>query len=139
MHRKVEAKRTKQFIGNTGAWWLIALAVGGSAVALGCSPAAPANAPLVTTAEPSKSEATPQGEAATGHNTNDDWWPNRLDLRVLKENAPKGDPSDTSFDYAAEFKKLNLAAVKQDIVKVLTTSQDWWPADYGHYGGLMIR
>jgi len=69
----------------------------------------------------------------------DDWWPNRLDLRVLKENAPKGDPIDPDFDYAAAFAKLDLKAVKEDIRKVLTTSQDWWPADFGHYGGLMIR
>ncbi|MEM9461721.1 MAG: catalase/peroxidase HPI [Myxococcota bacterium] len=71
--------------------------------------------------------------------TNDDWWPNRLDLRVLKANAPKGDPTDDTFDYAAAFSTLDLDAVKQDIEKALTTSQDWWPADYGHYGGLMIR
>ena len=69
----------------------------------------------------------------------DDWWPNRLDLRVLTQNAPKGDPIDKDFDYATEFSKLDLSAVKKDIAKVLTTSQDWWPADYGHYGGLMIR
>ncbi len=68
-----------------------------------------------------------------------DWWPNRLDLRVLAANAPKGDPMDEDFDYAAEFVKLDLGAVKKDIEAVLTTSQDWWPADYGHYGGLMIR
>jgi catalase-peroxidase len=71
--------------------------------------------------------------------TIDDWWPNRLDLRVLKENAPKSDPVDKDFDYAKAFNKLDLAAVKKDIEQVLTTSQDWWPADYGHYGGLMIR
>lgn len=71
--------------------------------------------------------------------TVDDWWPNRLDLRVLRDNAPKGDPLDESFNYANEFDKLDLVAVKKDIEKVLTTSQDWWPADYGHYGGLMIR
>jgi len=71
--------------------------------------------------------------------TNDDWWPNRLDLRVLRENAPAGDPMDPDFDYAAEFAKLDLNAVKKDIAQALTSSQDWWPADYGHYGGLMIR
>src|SRR5688572_6117201 len=71
--------------------------------------------------------------------TNDDWWPNRLDLRPLKEHAPTGDPVDKSFDYATAFSKLDLAAVKADIKTLLTTSQDWWPADFGHYGGLMIR
>ncbi|MEQ8275352.1 MAG: catalase/peroxidase HPI [Deltaproteobacteria bacterium] len=69
----------------------------------------------------------------------DDWWPNRLDLRVLKENAPAGDPMDADFDYAKEFSKLDLKAVKADITKTLTDSKEWWPADWGHYGGLMIR
>lgn len=73
------------------------------------------------------------------YNTVDDWWPNRLDLRALKANAPTGDPADPTFDYAAAFGKLDLAAVKKDIERVLTTSQEWWPADWGHYGGLMIR
>jgi catalase-peroxidase len=71
--------------------------------------------------------------------TVDDWWPNRLDLRVLKENAPAGDPLDPTFNYAEAFEKLDLVAVKKDIEQLLKTSQDWWPADYGHYGGLMIR
>ncbi len=70
---------------------------------------------------------------------NEDWWPNRLDLRVLKADAPQGDPVDPNFNYRAEFEKLDLKALKKDIEKLLTTSQDWWPADYGHYGGLMIR
>ncbi len=87
------------------------------------------------------SAATPPeaGAKPADPNKNEDWWPNQLDLRVLKENAPAGDPLDESYDYAAEFAKLDLAAVKKDIEKVLTTSQEWWPADYGHYGGLMIR
>ncbi|MEM7607588.1 MAG: catalase/peroxidase HPI, partial [Myxococcota bacterium] len=71
--------------------------------------------------------------------TNQDWWPNRLDLRVLQANAPAGDPVDADFDYGAAFSALDLDEVRSDIEEVLTTSQDWWPADYGHYGGLMIR
>jgi len=71
--------------------------------------------------------------------TNLDWWPNRLDLRGLKPSSPQGDPSDASFSYRDAFSKLDLKAVRADIEKVLTTSQDWWPADFGHYGGLMIR
>ncbi|MEQ8459399.1 MAG: catalase/peroxidase HPI [Sandaracinaceae bacterium] len=71
--------------------------------------------------------------------SNEDWWPDRLDLRVLRQNAPAGDPMDDGFDYAAAFAALDLDAVKADIERTLTTSQDWWPADYGHYGGLMIR
>src|SRR5262245_52654159 len=120
MHRKVEARRT-QIIGTSGAWWLIALALGGSA-ALGCASTTASGAGPVTVTEETETPTSDRKDG--GHFTNDDWWPNRLDLRVLKENAPKGDPVEGDFDYAAEFKKLNLAAVKQDIVKVLTTSQE---------------
>ena len=71
--------------------------------------------------------------------TNRDWWPNQLDVRVLHRNPPMGDPMGAEFDYAAEFTSLDLDAVKRDIVELMTTSQDWWPADYGHYGPLFIR
>jgi catalase-peroxidase len=71
--------------------------------------------------------------------SNRDWWPNQLDLTVLHANAPASSPLDEDFDYAAAFATLDVEALKQDIVEVLTTSQDWWPADFGHYGGLMIR
>ncbi|MCA8958444.1 MAG: catalase-peroxidase, partial [Planctomycetes bacterium] len=70
---------------------------------------------------------------------NRDWWPNQLDLAVLHQNPPAGNPMGKEFDYAKAFKTLDLDALRKDIEKVLTTSQDWWPADYGHYGGLMIR
>jgi len=68
-----------------------------------------------------------------------DWWPNHLDLSVLHAHSPNSNPLDQGFDYAKEFEKLDLDALKQDIVEVLHSSQDWWPADFGHYGGLMIR
>jgi len=71
--------------------------------------------------------------------TNQDWWPNQLNLKVLHHNGPQGDPMGPDFDYAEEFKSLDLAAVKKDIFEVMTTSQEWWPADYGHYGPLFIR
>src|SRR3954452_16015310 len=71
--------------------------------------------------------------------TNRDWWPNQLDLSVLHAHSSKGNPLGETFSYAKEFAKLDVEALKQDIVEVLTTSQDWWPADFGHYGGLMIR
>jgi len=71
--------------------------------------------------------------------SNQDWWPNRLNLKTLHNRHPAGDPMGSEFDYAGEFKTLDLAAVKKDIEQVMTKSQDWWPADFGHYGGLFIR
>jgi catalase-peroxidase len=71
--------------------------------------------------------------------SNRDWWPDQLDLRPLQQNSPLADPMDAGFNYAAEFATLDLDAVRRDIEAVMTTSQDWWPADYGHYGPLLIR
>ena len=71
--------------------------------------------------------------------SNYDWWPNQLNLKVLHQNPPSRDPMGADFDYAREFASLDLDAVKKDIEQVMTTSQDWWPADYGHYGPLLIR
>jgi catalase-peroxidase len=71
--------------------------------------------------------------------TNRDWWPDQLDLRVLYDNPPQASPLDDDFDYAEAFATLDVEALKQDIFEVMTTSQDWWPADYGHYGPLFIR
>ncbi|MGI8727067.1 MAG: peroxidase family protein, partial [Solirubrobacterales bacterium] len=67
------------------------------------------------------------------------WWPNRLNLRILSPSPREGNPMSEDFDYAEEFESLDLDEVKSDIEEVLKTSQDWWPADYGHYGPLMIR
>jgi catalase-peroxidase len=71
--------------------------------------------------------------------TNRDWWPNQLNLQVLHQHSPSSNPMGPDFDYAEEFKSLDLDALKRDLVEVMTTSQDWWPADYGHYGPLFIR
>ncbi|MBD0707840.1 MULTISPECIES: catalase/peroxidase HPI [unclassified Streptomyces] len=71
--------------------------------------------------------------------TNRDWWPNQLDLGVLRQNSPKSDPMDPDFDYAKEFATLDVEALKRDVFEVMTASQSWWPADYGHYGPLFIR
>ena len=71
--------------------------------------------------------------------SNADWWPNQLNLKMLHQNAPCTSPMEDDFDYAAEFNKINLDELKSDIITVMTTSQDWWPADYGHYGPLFIR
>jgi catalase-peroxidase len=73
-----------------------------------------------------------------GH-TNRDWWPDTLDISLLHRNSKLSDPMDNGFDYAKEFKSLDLNAVVKDLQALMTTSQDWWPADFGHYGGLMIR
>ncbi|MER6669997.1 catalase-peroxidase, partial [Amycolatopsis japonica] len=70
---------------------------------------------------------------------NRDWWPNQLNLKILRKHSAASDPMDAGFDYAAEFKTLDLGELAKDVDAVLTTSQDWWPADFGHYGGFMIR
>lgn len=71
--------------------------------------------------------------------SNKDWWPNRLNFNILRQHSSLSDPMDKGFNYAEEFKKLDLPAIKKDIFDLMTTSQDWWPADYGHYGPLFIR
>ncbi|MXX56977.1 MAG: catalase-peroxidase, partial [Gemmatimonadetes bacterium] len=73
------------------------------------------------------------------HTTNKDWWPNQLSLKALQRHARSADPMGEDFDYATEFKSLDLDALKKDLFELMTTSQDWWPADYGHYGPLFIR
>jgi catalase-peroxidase len=71
--------------------------------------------------------------------TNRDWWPNQLDLSVLHTHSSRSNPMGEGFDYAEEFRTLDVEALKRDVFELMTTSQDWWPADYGHYGGLFIR
>src|SRR6056297_1030493 len=90
---------------------------------VGCSTTTPKTPPL-TTNQP---------------RANKFWWPELIDLRPLRRHSIEADPMGEKFDYAKAFKKLDLKAVKKDIQKVLTTSQDWWPADYGHYGPFFIR
>src|SRR6185369_4034343 len=75
----------------------------------------------------------------SGGTANRDWWPNQLRLDVLHQRSPLSDPMDQGFDYAAEFKTLDLAAVKKDLHALMTRSQDWWPADFGHYGPFFVR
>ena len=79
------------------------------------------------------------GSQARGTMANQHWWPNQLNLKMLHQNSPLSDPMGEEFNYAEEFKTLDLDALKKDIEAVMTTSQDWWPADYGHYGPLFIR
>jgi catalase-peroxidase len=85
---------------------------------------------------PAIPSATPK---ATRPRTNRDWWPNQLDLHVLHHHSSLSNPMGEDFNYAEEFKTLDLDALKRDLIEVMTTSQDWWPADYGHYGPLFIR
>ncbi|UJR78333.1 catalase/peroxidase HPI [Sandaracinus amylolyticus] len=85
---------------------------------------------------PAISSPTPK---RTRPRTNRDWWPEQLDLSVLHQHSPRSSPMDADFDYAAAFAKLDVDALKKDLVQLMTTSQDWWPADYGHYGPLFIR
>lgn len=83
-----------------------------------------------------------QGKCPVMHGTsrgNREWWPNQLNLTILHQNSSLSDPMGEAFDYAEEFKQLDLAAVKKDLTALMTDSQDWWPADFGHYGGLFIR
>ncbi|WP_287062287.1 catalase/peroxidase HPI, partial [Algoriphagus sp.] len=78
-------------------------------------------------------------QVAGGGTSNRDWWPNQLKMNILRQHSSKSNPMDPDFNYAEEFKSLDLKEVKADIEKALTTSQDWWPADYGHYGPFIIR
>ncbi len=81
----------------------------------------------------------PVSHAAFGVRSNRDWWPNQLNLRILHQNPAQSNPMGQTFNYAEAFKNLDLKALKKDLVALMTDSQDWWPADYGHYGGLFIR
>jgi catalase-peroxidase len=90
--------------------------------------------PVMGTVSPASARNT-----AAGAMSNSDWWPNQLNLKILHQNSPQGNPLDQGFNYAEEFKKLDLEAVKRDLRELMTTSQDWWPADYGHYGPFFIR
>jgi catalase-peroxidase len=79
------------------------------------------------------------GSAHIGMRSNSDWWPNELNLSILRQNSPQSNPMGEAFNYAEEFKKLDFKALKKDLFALMTDSQDWWPADFGHYGGLFIR
>ncbi|SCB23083.1 catalase/peroxidase HPI [Rhizobium lusitanum] len=81
----------------------------------------------------------PHGNTSVSARSNRDWWPNQLNLRILHQGSSLSNPLDKAFNYAEEFKKLDLNALKQDLFALMTDSQDWWPADFGHYGPLFIR
>lgn len=100
----------------------------------GDAPMPAAQCPVMGPTNPAEARHT-----AAGSMTTHDWWPNQLNLSILHQNSSKSNPMGKDFNYAEEFKKLDLAALKKDINEALTTSQDWWPADYGNYGPLFIR
>src|SRR6202161_2507546 len=83
--------------------------------------------------------AGPRKHTVAGHPTNAAWWPHQLNLKILNQNSPLSDPMQKEFNYAEAFKSLDLDAVIKDLHALMTTSQEWWPADYGHYGPLFIR
>ena len=87
----------------------------------------------------SKSQGAPAEKGSAQMNKNKEWWPNQLNLDLLRQNSSMSNPMGADFDYNKEFKKLDYAALKNDLRNLMTDSQDWWPADFGHYGGLFIR
>ena len=98
-----------------------------------------APAPAEPAAQQDESETMASSMAHSEHYTNDDWWPNRLNLDVLHQNSQKSSPLSSDFDYAEAFSELDYEAIKQDLRDLMTDSQDWWPADWGHYGPFFIR
>ena len=80
-----------------------------------------------------------QKKSAGGGTSNRDWWPNELKLNILRQNASKSNPMGDQFDYAKAFNSIDFEELKKDVINLMTDSQDWWPADYGHYGPFMIR
>ena len=81
----------------------------------------------------------PFNHTAGSGQSNREWWPNQLKLNILRQNSSLADPMDKDFNYAEAFKSLDLKAVKKDITALMTVSQDWWPADFGHYGPFFVR
>ena len=128
--------KTNRFTTLRGTW-LVAIvisSIAGWGMAENNTEDAMSKCPVTGAARPAAARHT-----AAGAYSNADWWPNQLNLRILHQNSTKSSPMDADFDYATEFAKVDLNELKKDVIEVLTTSQDWWPADYGHYGPLMIR
>ena len=133
--KETAQERTLRPFSRTSSRWIVALA-------LGCL--AGTDGGMAVAQEAGKcpvmdGTAGPNRHTAASALTTGDWWPDQLNLRILHQNSPMGNPMGGDFNYAEEFKKLDLDALKKDIETLMTTSQDWWPADYGTYGPLFIR
>ena len=135
--------RTMRLVRGASSVWFVALALNcwvgpnGGRVQAQSTPAT--NTEILSKCPVMGVPAGPNRHTAAGAMSNRDWWPNQLNLHILHQNSAKSNPMGEDFDYAEEFKKLDLDALKKDITELMTTSQDWWPADYGHYGPLFIR
>ena len=136
-------RHTMRLIRGTRPVWLVALALSLSVGPYGgmvLAQSTPEKHAKTSSKCPVMGEqAGPYRHTAAGAMSIRDWWPNQLNLQILHQNSAKSNPLGEDFNYAEKFKKLDLDALKKDVEAVLTTSQDWWPADYGHYGPLMIR
>ena len=144
--RTAQDSKTRPF-GAASSVWFVVFTLGCIVVASGAAAGAQAsssNSPITDNAQMSKCPvmsgmAGPYRHTAAGGMSVGDWWPNQVNLKILHQNSAKGNPMGADFNYAEEFKKLDLAAVKKDLEALMTDSQEWWPADYGHYGPLFIR
>jgi len=146
MGKGAQLHSMKRF-GTTLRLWRLAVTIGcvaglsgGMAMAQASNPHSPAGAGSQAAQCPVMSGApAPYRHTAASSMSMGDWWPNQLNLDILHQNSAKSNPLGEDFDYAEEVKKLDVDALKKDVMELMTTSQDWWPADYGHYGPLFIR
>jgi len=132
---------TTRLIRDSGKAWFVALTlcVGVGPLGTVLADSTPQEKPEAGAMCPVTGASAGMRPTVAGHMSPQDWWPNQLNLQILHQNSAKGNPMGEEFNYAEAFKKLNLDAVKKDLKELMTSSQDWWPADYGNYGPLFIR